>query len=118
MAVLSPRERNGERWKRPTSAVPRPRRLFGRRNFLRPQAAADAPRVYSQGGETVAEDSISEGVVRWLADAGHDVVSLPQRPGVVSLGRVSALRRDPDTGEVRAGASPAWCTAAATADTV
>jgi gamma-glutamyltranspeptidase / glutathione hydrolase len=85
---------------------------------MRPQAAADAPRVYSQGSETVVEDSISEGVVRWLADAGHDVVSVPQRPGVVSLGRVSALRRDPDTGEVHVGASPAWCTAAATADTV
>jgi gamma-glutamyltranspeptidase / glutathione hydrolase len=80
-----------------------------------PQAAADAPRVHSQGTDTVVEDSISETVVRWLTDAGHKVVSLPQKPGVVSLGRVSAVRRDPGTGEVRVGASPAWCTATAAA---
>ena len=80
-----------------------------------PQAATDAPRVHAQGTDTIVEDSIGESVERWLTDAGHTVVSLPQKPGVVSLGRVSAVRRDPGTGEVRVGASPAWCTATAIA---
>lgn len=81
-----------------------------------PQDATDAARVYSQGGETIVDESISETVKQWLTAAGHEVVALAQKPGMVSLGRVSALSRDPVTGEVRAGTSPSWCTAAAAAD--
>ena len=81
-----------------------------------PQSATDAPRVYSQGAETLVDENIDEPVLRWLAEAGHEVVTLPQRPGLVSFGRVSALSRNPATGEVRAGTSPSWCTAAAVAE--
>ena len=81
-----------------------------------PQAATDAARVYCQGDETTVDESLGEDVKKWLAEAGHEVVALPQQPGMVSFGRVSALCRDPATGEVRAGTSPGWCTAAAAAD--
>ena len=81
-----------------------------------PQAATDAARVYSQGAETIVDESIGDPVASKLIEAGHEVVTLQQKPGLVSFGRVAALSRNPRTGEVRVGTSPSWCTAAAVAD--
>jgi gamma-glutamyltranspeptidase len=48
-----------------------------------------------------------------LAELGHDVVQQDETPAPVNFSRVSAVARDPATGELSAGSNPPWNTAAA-----
>jgi gamma-glutamyltranspeptidase/glutathione hydrolase len=52
--------------------------------------------------ELVVEDRVGEEVLADLERRGHQVV----RSGPWSLGRMSAVSRDPDTGVLRAAANP------------
>jgi gamma-glutamyltranspeptidase/glutathione hydrolase len=77
------------------------------------QAAVDAPRVHCQGDRTLVDARIPEHVVRGLRDLGHEVDVVIDDPGLTHFGRISAVSRDPQSGLLRAGAGPAWWTAAA-----
>ncbi|RWZ64459.1 transferase [Labedella populi] len=59
------------------------------------------PRVWEPGG-LVVEDRIPDDLVDDLRSRGHIV----SRVGGWSLGRLSSVRRDPDTGELSAAANP------------
>ncbi|MBI1759198.1 MAG: gamma-glutamyltransferase family protein [Actinobacteria bacterium] len=78
------------------------------------QAAIDAPTWHTTAfpssfcprrtalGEVVVEDRLGPRVIEDLAKRGHRVV----RSGPWSLGRLSAVSRDPDSGLLRAAANP------------
>jgi gamma-glutamyltranspeptidase/glutathione hydrolase len=78
------------------------------------QAAIDAPAWHTNGfpssfhpretvpGEVVCEDRLGEPVLAELTRRGHHVV----RSDGWSLGRLSAVSRDPDSGVLRAAANP------------
>ena len=78
------------------------------------QAGIDAPMFHTTAfpssfypreispGEVVAEDRLGAGVLGDLERRGHRIT----RAGPWSLGRLSAVARDPDTGLLRAGANP------------
>jgi gamma-glutamyltranspeptidase/glutathione hydrolase len=53
-------------------------------------------------GELVVEDRLGDDVIDSLLARGHGVV----RAGDWTLGRLSAVSRDPDTGVLAAGANP------------
>ena len=80
---------------------------------MRIQRAIDHPRLHCQGRETCVDARISPVVRRRLARAGHDVVVAEEDPGTLHFGRVAAVTREPRRGVLRAGAGPAWRTAAA-----
>ncbi len=77
------------------------------------QQAVDAPRVHCQGEETCVDARIPAQVQAKLAEMGHTVVQQLDNPGSVNFGRVGAIHIDPKTRLMRAGAGPAWYTAAA-----
>lgn len=59
------------------------------------------PRTWTPGG-AVVEDRMGEGVIAQLEEWGHIVT----RAGDWALGRLSAVVRDPSTGQLAAGANP------------
>ena len=77
------------------------------------QEAVDAPRVHCQGNETFVDSRIPEPVRDRLAELGHDVVVQAEAPGSINFARVGAVRRDPGSGLLEAGAGPSWAAAAA-----
>lgn len=77
------------------------------------QQAADAPRVYCQGQETFVDERIPPAVIDQLTARGHTVVKQIDRPGSLYFGRVNCITIDSETGQLSAGAAPAWETAAA-----
>ncbi|MGI8422060.1 MAG: gamma-glutamyltransferase family protein [Gaiellaceae bacterium] len=88
--------------------------LVNHRDFGMPvQQAVDSPRVHCQGEETFVDSRIPQAVQERLAELGHQVVPQDDTPSPITFSRVSAVARDPATGELTAGSSPAWNTAAA-----
>jgi gamma-glutamyltranspeptidase/glutathione hydrolase len=77
------------------------------------QEAIDAPRVYCQGNETFVDSRIPAPVRDRLAELGHAVVVQTEAPGSINFARVGAVRVDPGSGLLEAGAGPRWTTAAA-----
>ena len=77
------------------------------------EAAVDAPRVHCQGEETFVDARIPVDVRTRLAELGHEVIVQEEAPGTWYFGRVSAVRREPETGLLRAAGGPPWHTAAA-----
>ena len=77
------------------------------------KAAVDAPRVHCQGEETFVDARIPADIRAKLTELGHDVVVQEETPGTPYFGRVSAVRREPETGLLQAAGGPAWHTAAA-----
>jgi gamma-glutamyltranspeptidase / glutathione hydrolase len=80
---------------------------------MRLQQAVDSPRVHCQGEETFVDSRIPPAVQERLAELGHLVVQQEETPAPINFSRVSAVARDPATGELSAGSNPAWNTAAA-----
>jgi gamma-glutamyltranspeptidase / glutathione hydrolase len=80
---------------------------------MRVQQALDRPRVHCQGEETFVDRRIPLAVQERLAELGHVVVQQDETPAPINFSRVSAVARDPATGELSAGSSPSWNTAAA-----
>jgi gamma-glutamyltranspeptidase/glutathione hydrolase len=77
------------------------------------QQAVDCPRVHCQGEETYVDERIPQAVRERLVELGHVVVEQDETPAPLNFSRVSAVARDPATGELSAGSSPPWNTAAA-----
>jgi gamma-glutamyltranspeptidase/glutathione hydrolase len=77
------------------------------------QQAVDSPRVHCQGEETFVDSRIPPAVQERLAELGHVVVQQDETPAPINFSRVSAVARDPATGELSAGSNPPWNTAAA-----
>jgi gamma-glutamyltranspeptidase/glutathione hydrolase len=75
------------------------------------QAAVDAPRVHSQGGETFVDSRIPDRIQKRLAELGHHVVSQDATPAPLAFARVGAVSRDDATGQLSAGAGPSSSTA-------
>jgi gamma-glutamyltranspeptidase/glutathione hydrolase len=81
---------------------------------LSPQAAIDAPMFHTTSfpssfwprswnpGQLVIEDRVPTGLANDLRTRGHDVTAAD----AWSLGRLSTVGRDPDTGELSAAANP------------
>jgi gamma-glutamyltranspeptidase / glutathione hydrolase len=80
---------------------------------MRTQQAVDSPRVHCQGEETFVDSRIPPAVQERLAELGHVVVQQDETPAPINFSRVSAVARDPTTGELSAGSNPPWNTAAA-----
>jgi gamma-glutamyltranspeptidase/glutathione hydrolase len=80
---------------------------------MRVQRAVDSPRVHCQGEETFVDSRIPLAVQERLRELGHLVVQQDETPAPVNFARVSAVARDPATGELSAGSSPSWNTATA-----
>jgi gamma-glutamyltranspeptidase/glutathione hydrolase len=80
---------------------------------MRIQQAVDSPRVHCQGEKTFLDSRIPPAVQQRLAELGHDVVQQEETPAPINFSRVSAVARDPATGELSAGSNPPWNTAAA-----
>jgi gamma-glutamyltranspeptidase / glutathione hydrolase len=79
------------------------------------QEAVSRPRVHCQGEETFVDARIPQDVRERMRDLGHLVVEQVEVPAPDNFARVSAVARDPATGELSAGSSPSWSTAIATA---
>ncbi len=79
------------------------------------QAAVDAPRVHCQGDATFVDARVPPAVVEELRRLGHEIVVVADDPGVYHFGRVAAVTRDPESGELAAAANPVWATATAVA---
>jgi gamma-glutamyltranspeptidase/glutathione hydrolase len=77
------------------------------------QEAVDGPRVHCQGEETYVDSRIPQAVRQRLIELGHVVVEQDETPAPLNFARVSAVARDPATGELSAGSNPLWNTAAA-----
>jgi gamma-glutamyltranspeptidase/glutathione hydrolase len=77
------------------------------------QEAVDHPRVHCQGEETYVDSRIPPAVQARLRELGHVVVPQDETPAPINFSRVSAVARDTATGELSAGSSPSWNTAAA-----
>ncbi len=75
--------------------------------------AVESPRVHCQGEETFVDSRIAPAVQERLRELGHVVVQLEETPAPINVARVSAVARDPATGELTAGSGPAWNTASA-----
>jgi gamma-glutamyltranspeptidase len=75
--------------------------------------AVESPRVHCQGEETFVDGRIAPAVQERLRELGHVVVQQDERPAPINFARVSAVARDPATGELTAGSAPAWNTASA-----
>ena len=80
---------------------------------MRVPEALDSPRVHCQGEETFVDSRIPLAVQERLAELGHVVVQQDETPAPINFSRVSAVVRDPATGELSAGSTPPWNTAAA-----
>jgi gamma-glutamyltranspeptidase / glutathione hydrolase len=80
---------------------------------MRIQQAVDSPRVHCQGEDTFVDSRIPLAVQERLAELGHDVVQQDETPAPINFSRVSAVARDPATGELSAGSNPPWNTGAA-----
>ncbi len=80
---------------------------------MRVQQAVDGLRVHCQGEETFVDSRIPVAVQERLRELGHEVVPEDETPAPINFARVSAVARDPATGELSAGSSPSWSTAAA-----
>jgi gamma-glutamyltranspeptidase/glutathione hydrolase len=80
---------------------------------MRVQQAVDSPRVHCQGEQTYVDSRIPEAVQEQLRELGHIVVQQDETPAPTNFARVGAVARDPATGELSAGSSPPWNTAAA-----
>jgi gamma-glutamyltranspeptidase / glutathione hydrolase len=80
---------------------------------MRIQRAVDSPRVHCQGEKTFVDSRIPPAVQERLAELGHVVEQQDETPAPINFSRVSAVARDPDTGELSAGSNPPWNTAAA-----
>jgi gamma-glutamyltranspeptidase/glutathione hydrolase len=80
---------------------------------MRVQQAVDSPRVHCQGTETFVDSRIPGAVQERLRELGHVVVEQSEMPAPVNFARVSAVARDASNGELSAGSSPSWNTAAA-----
>jgi gamma-glutamyltranspeptidase / glutathione hydrolase len=80
---------------------------------MRVQQAVDSPRVHCQGEKTYVDSRISEAVQEQLRELGHIVVQQDEAPAPTNFARVSAVAHVPATGELSAGSSPPWNTAAA-----
>lgn len=80
---------------------------------MRVQEALERPRVHCQGEETFVDSRIPLAVQERLRELGHVVVQQDETPAPINFSRVSAVARDPATGELSAGSNPAWNTAAA-----
>ena len=80
---------------------------------MRIQQAVDSPRVHCQGEETFVDSRILLTVQQQLAELGHIVVPQDETPAPINFSRVSAVARNPATGELSAGSNPPWNTAAA-----
>jgi gamma-glutamyltranspeptidase / glutathione hydrolase len=79
---------------------------------MRVQQAVDSPRVHCQGEETFVDSRVPEAVQEQLRELGHIVVQQSETPAPTNFARVSAVARDTETGELSAGSSPPWNTAA------
>jgi gamma-glutamyltranspeptidase / glutathione hydrolase len=79
---------------------------------MRVQQAVDSPRVHCQGEETYVDSRIPVAVQEQLRELGHIVVEQSETPAPTNFARVSAVARDTETGELSAGSSPPWNTAA------
>ena len=79
---------------------------------MRVQQAVDSPRVHCQGEETYVDSRVPEAVQEQLHELGHIVAQQSETPAPTNFARVSAVARDPATGELSAGSSPPWNTAA------
>jgi gamma-glutamyltranspeptidase/glutathione hydrolase len=77
------------------------------------QEAVDHPRVHCQGEETYVDSRIPLAVQERLRELGHVVVGQDETPAPINFSRVSAVARNAATGELSAGSSPPWNTAAA-----
>jgi gamma-glutamyltranspeptidase/glutathione hydrolase len=80
---------------------------------MRIQQAVDSPRIHCQGEETFVDSRIPRAVRERLSELGHVVFQQDVTPAPINFSRVSAVARDPATGELSAGSNPAWNTAAA-----
>jgi gamma-glutamyltranspeptidase / glutathione hydrolase len=80
---------------------------------MRVQQAVDCPRVHCQGEATYVDSRILQAVRERLVELGHVVVEQDETPAPLNFSRVSAVARDPATGELSAGSNPPWNTAAA-----
>jgi gamma-glutamyltranspeptidase/glutathione hydrolase len=80
---------------------------------MRVQQAVDSPRVHCQGEETYVDSRIPLAVQERLRELGHVVVQQDETPAPTNFARVSAVARGRATGELSAGSSPSWNTAAA-----
>jgi gamma-glutamyltranspeptidase/glutathione hydrolase len=80
---------------------------------MRVQPAVDSPRVHCQGEETYVDSRVPPMVQERLRELGHVVVQQGETPAPINFARVSAVARDQTTGELSAGSSPSWNTAAA-----
>ena len=67
----------------------------------------------ARANETFVDSRIPEPVRDRLAELGHDVVVQAEAPGSINFARVGAVRRDPGSGLLEAGAGPSWAAAAA-----
>jgi gamma-glutamyltranspeptidase/glutathione hydrolase len=77
------------------------------------QRAVDCPRVHCQGEGTFVDSRIPQAVHERLVELGHVVLEQDETPAPLNFSRVSAVARDPATGQLSAGSSPPWNTAAA-----
>jgi gamma-glutamyltranspeptidase / glutathione hydrolase len=77
------------------------------------QDAVDHPRVHCQGEETYVDSRIPLAAQERLRELGHVVVQQDETPAPINFSRVSAVARNAATGELSAGSSPSWNTAAA-----
>jgi gamma-glutamyltranspeptidase/glutathione hydrolase len=80
---------------------------------MRVQPAVDCARVHCQGEETYVDSRIPQAVRERLVELGHVVVEQDETPAPLNFSRVSAVAHDSATGELSAGSSPSWNTAAA-----
>jgi gamma-glutamyltranspeptidase/glutathione hydrolase len=80
---------------------------------MRVQQAVDSPRVHCQGEEIFVDRRIPVAVQERLRELGHVVVQQGETPAPINFSRVSAVARDAATGQLSAGSSPSWNTAAA-----
>ena len=69
--------------------------------------------IHCQGEETFVDSRIPLAVQERLRELGHDVVPQKETPAPANFASVSAVARNPATGELTGGSSPAWNTAVA-----
>jgi gamma-glutamyltranspeptidase/glutathione hydrolase len=71
-------------------------------------SAIAAPRVHCQGKETYVDQRIDQAIRNALVALGHRVVVQADDPGLNAFARVSAVSRDPASGELHAASGPPW----------
>jgi gamma-glutamyltranspeptidase/glutathione hydrolase len=68
------------------------------------QTAIEVPRIYDRTGELTVEEGIDEQAIEGLKELGHTVKTRARWSDY--FGGVSAVTRDPETGELHGGADP------------